>query len=130
MARMTPTWVYAITCREHVKIGIATHVEKRLKGLQGSNPFKVEIYGTRLFADYPLARLVETELHDEFAAHRGFGEWFAVDPEAVMISLRRRDEHRRESLPPTEPIGYRPPVQRRHPTWTDAQWRIVKALTF
>jgi hypothetical protein len=119
MARQTPTWVYVMTCQGHAKIGIATDVAARVRGLQGSNPFKVEVYGTRLFPDYSLARLAETALHAEFADLRGFGEWFSVAPERVMVSLRLLDE-----------AALSRPSPKSNPHWTEAERRIAKALTF
>lgn len=131
MARPTPTWVYAITCGEHTKIGIATDVEARRRGLQGSNPYPVAVYGHRLFESYPIARSIEAELHAEFAEHRGFGEWFKIEPEAVMASLRRWEEYQREPGTVPEPPSYVPPkTQRKPPHLTDTQWRIMKALEF
>jgi hypothetical protein len=131
MARPTPTWVYAITCGEHTKIGIATDVPARLRGLQGSNPYPVKVYGTRLFESYSTARLIEMELHREFAEHRGYGEWFKIDPETVMASLRGWEEYQPEPLPGPTPVEPMKPVPQAKPKhFTASQWRILKALEF
>jgi len=131
MARLTPTWVYAITCGEHTKIGIATDVEARRRGLQGSNPHKVEVFGHRLFESYSIARRIEAELHAQFAEHRGYGEWFAVDPEAVMASLRQWDEYQRAPETTQPPPSYVPPKSSKRPSdINESDWRIMKALEF
>lgn len=130
MARLTPTWVYAITCGDHTKIGIATDVGARLRGLQGGNPYAVAVFGTRLFGGYSLARQIEKELHAEFAAVRGYGEWFRIDPEQVMASLCRREESHMQLAESGAPPTAKPARRGRHPGWTDAEWRIAKAVQF
>jgi hypothetical protein len=118
MARLTPTWVYVITCGEHTKIGLATDVTARHRAIQCGNPYEVAVFGMRLFPDYSLARKVEMDLHRKFAEHRGYGEWFRVEAQTALDALIGWDE-----------ANYVPSVKR-HPGWTDADMRMVKALAF
>ena len=76
--------VYLIHGAGHHKIGIALDVKKRLKGIQTSCPFPVEILMTWKSEN---ALGVEQAMHRRFAQHRLKGEWFQL-PAGVLAMLR------------------------------------------
>jgi len=55
------------------KIGVSSNVEKRIKEIQCSCPFSVEVLIT-----YPVSDdyLIEKALHNKYNEHRQNGEWF------------------------------------------------------
>ena len=65
------------------KIGIAIDANKRLKGIQTSCPFPVEILKTWKSEN---ALAVEQAMHRQFAEHRLNGEWFKL-PDCVLAML-------------------------------------------
>lgn len=58
------------------KIGIAKDVEKRLKGLQTSNPNKLQVVNKFYFDN---ASKIESDLHEKFKDKRLNGEWFNLN---------------------------------------------------
>lgn len=81
-----PQGVYVIGAESHpVKIGIATDVHARLKGIQTGCPEHLRIYH---FAEVEpgAAREIEKRCHHRLAPHRKSGEWFDIDwREAVAV---------------------------------------------
>lgn len=67
-------YVYFIQCEQFVKIGRASDVEARLRGLQKTMPFTL-----RLLATEEGGEPRETDLHVRFAALRHRGEWFRLE---------------------------------------------------
>ena len=70
-----PTQLYFIECGcslRPIKIGIASNVKQRLKGLQNANPYPLRLLKSALNAADQ-----ETAFHDEYASDRLVGEWFA-----------------------------------------------------
>lgn len=68
--------VYVVLCDRFVKIGRATHLERRLAGLQYANPHPIELQlflPTETIAD---AIHLERDLHERFTHQRHGGEWF------------------------------------------------------
>lgn len=61
----------------HIKIGISTDVDTRLKHLQNQVPFKLCVRDVIIFAPQSINTL-ERKFHHDFADRRGFGEWFNV----------------------------------------------------
>lgn len=61
-----------------IKVGSASHVPSRIKGLQCACP-----EGLVLLATVPASALTERQAHKQFAAHRIRGEWFRPDPEIL-----------------------------------------------
>lgn len=82
---MMSGYVYAIgiEATTYVKIGHAGSPERRLAGMQGSLPFKLELLYT-LQVEHPLA--VERTLHEMLAPARVRGEWFEM-PETSLEEL-------------------------------------------
>ena len=69
-----PVEVYFITCEAPefpIKIGIASNVERRIRGLQNALPFTVV-----LLKSMPGSRLDEQHIHNRFKHLRIRGEWF------------------------------------------------------
>lgn len=62
-----------------IKIGVATNPTSRLQSLQTGCPVELRILG--IVPD--VGQVVETELHQRFAASRVRGEWFDPTPDLV-----------------------------------------------
>lgn len=62
------------------KIGIASDVQKRLKGIQTSCPYPIHVVHAFIFPKRDIARSVESELHDLYAKRRTYGEWYHGEP--------------------------------------------------
>lgn len=71
------TNVYFIGCGDHVKIGIANSVEKRLKTLATGHHQELTLLA--VIKDAPGE--MEIELHQRFADDRVRGEWFKLSPD-------------------------------------------------
>jgi hypothetical protein len=87
----TPTYeslVYLIHGSGHYKIGIAVDAHKRLKGIQTSCPFPVEIVKTWKSGN---ALAVEQAIHRRFGGHRLKGEWFKL-PDSVLATLKNIED--------------------------------------
>lgn len=82
----TQTNVYVMACRDAVKIGIATDVERRRRSLQTSCPDEVTVLSTVLLASFAEARATEKRMHAAFAQYRTFGEWFRM-PQAPVLDM-------------------------------------------
>ncbi len=68
-------FVYLIRSGEHVKIGVAANVARRLTNLQTAHVSPLVVLGAIEFGD-PLD--AEKQAHERFAAQRVRGEWFAM----------------------------------------------------
>lgn len=68
-------FVYFITDGEYVKIGVATNVEKRLKGLQTANARKLSV-----LYSYPSAwpYVEESKWHEQYKDRHVRNEWFDI----------------------------------------------------
>lgn len=75
--------VYLIHGSGHHKIGITIDTNKRLKGIQTSCPFPVEIVKTWKSEN---AQAVEQAMHRRFGEHRLNGEWFKL-PDSILTML-------------------------------------------
>ena len=87
--------VYFVAVGAAVKIGCAKHLQSRLQDLQVGSPERLEVIGYRLTATAPDARVLERQLHRQYADLRVRGEWFQRVP--VVESLG--------SLPTTNSAG-------------------------
>lgn len=77
-----------------VKIGVATHVESRLSGMQTGNPVPLELLGWGHGDEEE-----EQYLHEQFKAFHIRGEWFALNPALEgLIDEAKRDPHVLERL--------------------------------
>jgi hypothetical protein len=74
------------------KIGKATNVDRRVRGIQTGNPRKVRLLHQAWCRDNHSA---EKQLHDLFDEHRGNGEWFKLSSDQVneCIELMERLSH-------------------------------------
>lgn len=68
-------YVYFISDGDYVKIGVATHVNERLRQLQTGNPRKLTLIKV-LKSEKPYE--LENNLHDIFEKYRVNGEWFNI----------------------------------------------------
>lgn len=71
----------------HIKIGVATNIENRLKALQTANPMKLEFFYGMHVKNIDDAYIGEKELHTKFSEDRLMGEWFKE--EAILQFLRQ-----------------------------------------
>lgn len=74
--------------REEVKIGISVNPEERLRGLQTSYPYKLEI-----LACISGGKSKEQELHTKFKSYCLRGEWFKLTPEISKEFGIKHQEH-------------------------------------
>jgi len=68
------------------KIGMATHLESRIKSHQTSNPFDVKIAMSYYVGNM---QKEESDLHEIFASKRVRGEWFALSHADLMDVAKR-----------------------------------------
>lgn len=73
-------FVYLVKCQTLYKIGSTKNPTKRLRGLQSSTPFPLELLHTILCRD---VRTCEILLHLEFKSKHVRGEWFELSEEDV-----------------------------------------------
>lgn len=69
--------IYAANAGKHIKIGLSSDIQKRIREIQVGNPFEVEVVWEKYIgSDSRKARDTETAIHaacDEFHVR---GEWF------------------------------------------------------
>lgn len=73
-------YVYLLQCGTQFKIGFSKHPRKRVRQFRTGSPHDVYLLHTLKAPHY---RNVEKQLHREFAAKRGSGEWFHLDADDV-----------------------------------------------
>jgi hypothetical protein len=78
-------FVYLMKAGDAYKIGIARNVERRRDAIQTGSPVPVFVIAAAFVND---PRWVEAGLHQEFAACRLEGEWFALDQRSVADVIR------------------------------------------
>jgi hypothetical protein len=71
-------YIYLIRCAGRYKIGKSVSAKQRIKNM--SLPMKPEVVATAFSHDYAAW---EKKLHEKFAAHRVYGEWFTLSDEQV-----------------------------------------------
>lgn len=62
----------------YIKIGYSEHIKKRLRGLQGASPVKLQLLATMNGTTKD-----EQDLHKRFKSYRKMGEWFEPVPELL-----------------------------------------------
>jgi hypothetical protein len=86
----TPGFVYVIFfhtgSETFYKIGLANHLDGRLKSHQCSNPFEVRV---AIAYFVPNMRVEERTLHQLFAAKRVRGEWFTLERHDLEAIAKR-----------------------------------------
>jgi hypothetical protein len=89
--------LYFIVCCSHpmkVKVGYAKDPEKRLKDMQVSNPFTLQIVGVHPCKSLAHAREMEKRVHEKLGGIHVRGEWFNYGKRtARWISRWLRDHH-------------------------------------
>ena len=65
-----------------IKIGISSEPLKRMQSLQCASGCKLRLIKSA--SPIGKALSVERELHDHFASHRTFGEWFSITEEEAL----------------------------------------------
>lgn len=73
-------FVYAISSGEHVKIGLAANVKRRILGLQTSCPTALSVINAWEHHD---AERMERLLHRKYRKFRTSGEWFRLSEELI-----------------------------------------------
>ena len=78
--------VYFVADREnnHIKIGVSTRLERRLKQLQTANAYPLELMGWIVTEN---AYKAEAALHQKYRSQHVRGEWFAITQEDVVHEL-------------------------------------------
>ena len=71
-------WVYFITDGQFVKIGIASNVKNRLRGIQTGNPRTCSVICAIPVRDENAARMLERALHGTYKPFSVSGEWFDI----------------------------------------------------
>jgi hypothetical protein len=80
-------FVYVVAAgRAMVKVGIASDVRKRLKGLQTGAPLPLELVHQVEVAG-PHALPIEQQVHHKLRKHRVHGEWFRVERSRAVAAL-------------------------------------------
>ena len=89
MPRLDGMWlsIYFVKCGEHVKVGIATHVGKRISSLQTATAQPIELLAAVKGTPHD-----ERALHKRLSEHRVKGEWFK-DCDAVRSAMAQFVEH-------------------------------------
>lgn len=80
-------YVYIVTCKGYVKIGVARWPEKRLTVMQGGNPFPMALWGLVL-PKGEKAFALETELHSAFSPFRVQLEWFSGEVLELLGTIK------------------------------------------
>jgi hypothetical protein len=70
-----------------VKVGIASNVERRLRGMQGSSPTPLVVRYIGLLASRGIAHRVETRAHVLLWAYHAHGEWFAASVKMAVDAV-------------------------------------------
>ncbi len=81
-----PGYIYLVQAvgTDKFKIGRATDVARRIRGLQTGSPLKIRyVYHAYVHN----ANLCEMELHNKFSNQREIGEWFALTSEDVKSCI-------------------------------------------
>ncbi len=94
MTNNTETFLYIIATVDEkgkhiapIKIGVTTNRVVRLNNLQSGNPNKLDYFACYPFSSEEEAYLAEKTLHEHFEEERLSGEWFNVNPHAVVPQL-------------------------------------------
>ncbi len=83
-----PGFVYVMERAGHLKIGLSTDPEKRLRQIQTASPEPIALIATRQFANRLTAAAAERLLHKRFARKRHVGEWFNAEKHRVLAALQ------------------------------------------
>ena len=81
--------IYVIRSGGRVKIGSSANAKARIKQIQTSCPFEIEVINT---ATSLYANNVEIALHWALKEHRCVGEWFELDDATVSLLNKFCDE--------------------------------------
>ena len=73
--------------RGPVKVGITSHLSKRLSAIQTACPSKIGIFKTYRLPSRGVARRLECGFHLVNDAHRLNGEWFDMPPAQANVSV-------------------------------------------
>lgn len=80
-------YVYLIKSSKALKIGVSDNPQTRLTGLQTSNPERLELIYTIQCQNRDDALRLESILHRRYQQDLLNGEWFNLDPDAVISDL-------------------------------------------
>lgn len=85
-----PYFCYIVKGGNHLKVGHAKNVDKRIKELQTGNPKPMELVATKSFKFLSEARRMEKKIHRLCKKTRGIGEWF--DFRGALSTIYRSDK--------------------------------------
>jgi hypothetical protein len=101
-----PTWVYMVAetgVHDHLKVGIAIDVQKRLESLQGGNPRELIIVCACMFSTTLKALAVEKSI---LASHnRLASEWIKLQPVDGCAALRQAAQKVGHEIVEIQPIA-------------------------
>ena len=111
-------YVYFVTDGDYIKIGVASDIYKRIKGIQTGNPKKVSLVEYLEFQCKEYALFAEKELHRMFAERRTHGEWFDIANDYDFLMFIRRIDHDYNS------------IKTEFGNFMDAHWTTQHKLTY
>lgn len=79
-----PVYFVAEKTNEVIKIGVSTHIQRRLGQLQTANANELELMGWIVSND---DYLTEKMLHRKYGSQRERGEWFSISQDDVLREL-------------------------------------------
>lgn len=82
-------YVYFVAMGDHLKIGFAKNVKKRVADLQVGSPVPLEIVHV-----HGGSREDEIRLHEQFARYSANGEWFEKAPDIMRLIARLKTSWR------------------------------------
>ena len=84
-----PNYLYFIGTTDHIKIGITSNPDSRLRSLKTSCPIPCDYLA--IFECGEKARQFEHKIHEIFAPYRSHGEWF-VNHDDILKFIRESKE--------------------------------------
>src|SRR5690606_26032137 len=77
------------------KIGVSSNPERRIKDIDGANPFGVDVLFTEYFKNvYEMEECV----HDSFCKNSMRREWFKIQPEDVTTLINQLKDFSKEGV--------------------------------
>lgn len=79
------SWVYGIQCGEFIKIGVAQHIERRLRTLKLYNPLPCSVVLRRAAPD---CYWIEKRIHHILRDYSVGREWFKITPDQAREAYK------------------------------------------
>lgn len=93
--KLKPGYIYIVRCKKYHKIGIATDMHSRVKGLQTGNPFKIQLVRSKYVGSY---KEKEKLMHDIFSSKSVRGEWFRLGKSDLKLAFDLIDSMNEEKV--------------------------------